>query len=172
MAVLAGLLVANVAPLDAEIRTSVRAMAVETCGDGGFLVRLAGGELVEAAAAVAATGSFSNPYFPDLPGRERFGGRALHVAAYRNPKLFVGHRVVVVGAGNSGMQVAYELAEVASVTLATRQPLAFMPQRIRGHDIHYWHTTTGFDWLPPEWLARLVGATLILDTGAYRDAVE
>ena len=70
------------------------------------------------------------------------------------------------------VQVAYELAQVATVTLATRRPLAFLPQRIDGRDLHYWLARSGFDDLPPEWLDRLLPDTLVTDTGRYRDAVE
>lgn len=121
---------------------------------------------------MAATGSFGNPYLPDLPGQDTFTGRMLHVADYRNPTEFAGQRVVVVGAGNSAVQVGYELAEIAEVSLATRHPIGFVAQRVDGHDLHYWLHHTGFDNLPPEWLARLVTATLVLDTGDYRHAVE
>jgi putative flavoprotein involved in K+ transport len=38
--------------------------------------------------------------------------------------------------------------------------------------VHHWLTTTGFDQLPPAWLVRYVGATLVLDDGRYRTAVE
>ena len=50
------------------------------------------------------------------------------MAAYRNPHDHAGERVVVVGAGNSAVQVGYELAQVATVTLATRHPVTFVPQ--------------------------------------------
>lgn len=91
---------------------------------------------MRAAGIVAASGSFANPYLPSLLGQETFTGRLLHVADYRNPKQHAGERVAVVGAGNSAVQVGYELASVASATLATRHPLAFWPQRRQGRDLH------------------------------------
>lgn len=95
----------------------------------------------------------------------------LHVADYRNPEPFAGKRVVVVGADNSAVQVGYELAQVATTTLATRQPLHFIDQIVNGLDLHHRLVSTGFDQLPPQWLARLVTGNLVLDTGEYRDAV-
>ncbi|WP_433432229.1 flavin-containing monooxygenase [Nonomuraea sp. CA-141351] len=130
------------------------------------------GDPLHAMGVVAASGSFGNPYVPALPGQDNFTGRALHVADYRDPKHYAGQRVVVVGAGNSAVQVGYELAEVAAVTLATRQPITFMPQLIGGKDVHYWHTTTGFDDLPPHWLARIASGTIVMDTGDYASALE
>jgi putative flavoprotein involved in K+ transport len=91
------------------------------------------------------------------------------VADYRDSEQYAGQRVVVVGGGNSAVQVAYELA---GVTVASRQPIQFMPQLVGGKDVHYWHTTTGFDDLPPHWLARLATGTLVLDTGDYAAALE
>ena len=99
---------------------------------------------------MAATGSFGNPFVPALPGQDRFTGRVQHVASYRNPDHYAGERVIVVqGEGHSAVQVGYELAQVAAVTLATRHPVTFHPQRRGGHDLHYWLKTTGFDLLPP-----------------------
>ncbi len=56
---------------------------------------------------------------------------------------------------------------MATVTIASRRPLQFFPQMIGGKDAHHWHTTTGFDTLPPHWLARIATGTLVLDTGDY-----
>jgi len=160
------------AGLDVDIRTNTRVTAVESDGDSGFVVHtLDGGEL-SAAALVAASGSFATPYLPALPGRDQFGGRVLHVADYRNPKPHVGERVIVVGAGDSAVQVGYELADVARVTLATRHPVVFLPQRREGRDVHYWLAVSGFDDLPPEWLAQLVPTAVVTDSGKYRDALE
>ena len=159
------------ASLDVEIRTGTRVEAVEQADGAGFVVRTVDGESIEAAGVVAASGAFGNPYLPVLPGREKFSGEVLHVAAYRDPKPYPGKRVVVVGGGNSAVQVGYELAEVAAVSLATRQPVRFVPQVHGGHDLHHWLEVTGFDALPPAWLAHFVDQTLVLDTGIYQEAM-
>ncbi|MFI7702463.1 flavin-containing monooxygenase [Nonomuraea sp. NPDC049480] len=158
--------------LDVEIRTATRVSAVESDGAGAFLIHTEAGDTLRTAGVVAASGSFGNPHVPDLPGRGSFTGQLLHVADYRSPKHYAGQRVIVVGAGNSAVQVAYELAEGATVTLATRQPIQFMPQMIGGKDAHYWHTTTGFDSLPPQWLACIATGTLVMDTGDYAAALQ
>lgn len=131
-------------------------------------MRTADGDALAAAAVVAASGSFGNPYLPVLPGREGFAGRQLHVADYREPERYAGQRVVVVGGGNSAVQVGYELAKVASVTLATRQPIVFFPQILHGRDVHHWLTTSGFDDPPPEWLARIVGTRFVMEESPRR----
>ncbi|MGX7826581.1 flavin-containing monooxygenase [Actinokineospora sp. 24-640] len=160
------------ATLDAEIRTNTAVTAVHAHDEAGFLVRTAQGETIHAGGVVAATGSFNSPHLPALPGQDRFTGRVLHVADYRNPKQHIGERIVVVGAGNSAIQVAYELADTAAVTLATHGPVAFLPQRRGGQDVHHWLVTSGFDQLPPQWLIRYVGGTLVMDTGDYRNALD
>jgi len=159
------------AGLDVEFRTSTRVITIEGRGPG-FLVHIQAGAPIAASGIVAATGSFSNPHLPVLPGQGDFDGTVLHVASYREPKAYRGQRVLVVGGGNSAIQVAHELAEHASVTLATHEPVQFLAQRRDGHDIHYWTATTGFDRLPPEWLARLVSGPLVSDDGDYSRALH
>ena len=160
------------ASLGADIRTHTPVTAVEAHGQGGFLVHTATGQSFHAAGVVAATGSFGNPYVPTLPGQDRFTGRLLHVTHYRSPHQHAGERVVVVGAGNSAVQVGYELAQVATVTLATRHPVTFHPQHRDGRDLHHWLVTSGFDLLPPEWLSHYLGDRWVVDTGKYRHALE
>ncbi|TDC04334.1 NAD(P)/FAD-dependent oxidoreductase [Nonomuraea longispora] len=167
----AGYLHSYAAGLDVEIRTGTRVQAVERDGRA-FVVRTADGQEVRAGGVVAASGSFSRPVRPTWPGQESFTGQVRHVADYRDPKDLAGLRVVVVGAGNSAVQVAYELGEVAQVSIASRRPLAFLPQRREGHDVHHWLTSSGFDDLPLEWLIHSVQQTLAMDTGDYRAAIE
>ena len=85
---------------------------------------------------ITATGYFDRPHRPTLPGLPDFGGTVLHSADYRGPGPYAGARVVVVGGGNSAVQIATELAGVARVTLATRSPLRWWPQRPFGLDLH------------------------------------
>ncbi|MEV2242244.1 NAD(P)/FAD-dependent oxidoreductase [Micromonospora sp. NPDC049891] len=159
------------ATLDAEIRTGVRVTEVHPHAGGGYLIRTDAGDEIAAAGVVAASGSFGNPYLPDLPGRSDFTGGLLHVADYRRPEPYEGKRVIVVGAGNSAVQVAYELAAHAHVTLATREPVRFLPQRIGGRDLHHWLRVTGADRLPRRILTRLIRHAAVLDTGVYRKAI-
>ena len=163
-------LVRYAARLEVEIRAGTRVHSVETSGRG-FLVRTENGPPIQASGIVAATGSFANPSIPTLPGQAGFTGELLHVAGYREPKSYAGQRVIVVGAGNSAIQVAHELAEHSTVTVATLDPVQFLAQRPHGRDIHHWTHTTGFDRLPPEWLAQLVTGPLVSDDGEYSRAL-
>jgi putative flavoprotein involved in K+ transport len=77
---------------------------------------------IEAERVVIATGHSNVPYLPDWPGT--FAGEIVHSADYRNPAPYVGKRVLVVGAGNSGAEIAVDLVDggAADVLLAVRRP--------------------------------------------------
>jgi putative flavoprotein involved in K+ transport len=158
------------AMLQVEIQVNTRVISVRDAGRG-FVVATADGRQLHASGIVAAGGSSSNPYRPVFPGESGFTGRLLHVAEYRNPAPYEGMRVVVVGAGDSAAQVANELAPVADVTLAARHPLRLIPQRIGGHDVHYWLGKTGFDSLPAPWLRKISGGSLITDSVGLRQSL-
>ena len=85
-----------------------------------------------ARAVVSATGSWARPEIPTLPGAEAFRGTTLHSAHYPGPDAFAGRRVVVVGGGNSGAQIAADLADVADVAWATLAPPRFLPPEVDG----------------------------------------
>jgi putative flavoprotein involved in K+ transport len=119
---------------------------------------------------IAATGAFSHPYLPNIKGKDQYKGRVLHSSDYRKVEGFEGKRVVVVGAGNSAVQIAFELAQVSQVSLATRKPISFSPQQILGKDIHFWFIVSGLDRSP---FARGLSTTVsVLDTGIYKEAIS
>ena len=156
------------ARFDLPVRT--RSRVGDVAWDGRtFQLALPGGDRLAARAVVAASGGFGRPHIPDLPGLTGYTGTLLHAAGYRRPEPFTGQRVVVVGAGNSAVQIAVELAEVATVTLASRQPVRFRPQRPLGLDLHYWARWSGLEALPIHRDgARSVG---VLDDGRYAAAL-
>ncbi|WP_331737471.1 NAD(P)/FAD-dependent oxidoreductase (plasmid) [Streptomyces sp. NBC_00984] len=155
--------------LGADIRTGRRVTSVRR--DGSVLeVALEGGGRLRARAVVAASGTFGRPYRPMLPGLEEFTGQVVHAADYRNPAPFAGGRLVV-GAGNSAVQIAAELASTARVTLATRGPVKFAAQRILGRDLHFWTARTGLDTAPLGRLLPRPPAQPVLDDGRYRAAL-
>ncbi|WP_432927760.1 flavin-containing monooxygenase [Microbispora sp. CA-135349] len=164
-------LTAYAARLDVEIRTGTRVVEVSAEGEG-FDITLDDGSRLAVRAVVAASGTFGNPYRPELPGFEDFTGTVLHAAEYRAPEPFAGQRVIVIGAGNSAVQIAAELATVARVTLATRAPVRFARQHILGRDLHFWLTVTGLDTAPLGRLLRTPPTQPVLDDGRYRAALN
>lgn len=108
--------------------------------DGRFAVHTSQGTLM-AHQVVVATGPFQTPVVPavDLPAHVT----QLHSAAYRNPAVLPPGPVLVVGAGNSGRQIALELAATRDVTLAVGTEPLQLPQRILGRDLFWWLTRLG-----------------------------
>ncbi|MGK9147992.1 NAD(P)/FAD-dependent oxidoreductase [Plantibacter flavus] len=74
-----------------------------------------------ASAVINATGTWTKPFWPSYPGRERFRGRQLHVADYVSAEEFRGQRVVIVGAGISAIQLLDEISHVAETVWMTRR---------------------------------------------------
>lgn len=96
-------------------------------GAHGWRLDTSAGPL-EARAVVVATGIASAPHVPELPGADGFRGALRHVAAYRGPAEGSGRRVLVVGAGNSGVDVALaHVGRAVSVDLALRDGVALVP---------------------------------------------
>lgn len=81
-------------------------------------------------AVISATGTWWRPFVPAVAWR--LPGRQLHTVDYRNPAQFTGQRVVVVGGGNSGAQIAADLAGHVDLTWVTQRPPRYLPDEIDG----------------------------------------
>jgi putative flavoprotein involved in K+ transport len=92
---------------------------------------------------VVATGPFQVPFVPPPADKLDASVTQLHSARYRNPQALPEGPVLVVGGGNSGFQIAEELAATRQVDLsiATKDPM--LPQRIAGRDLFWWLTRMG-----------------------------
>lgn len=110
---------------DLEIVTGVEVIRVEREGDSGtgsWVLHATGGRRLTTRAVVVATGRDRTPLVPDWPGLDTWTGELLHAGTYRSPAPYAGKDVLVVGAGNSGAEIAVDLAEggAARVRLAVR----------------------------------------------------
>ena len=119
--------------------------------NGGWAVRTGDGA-ISAPQVIVATGYEHVPNIPDWEGRSKFDGELAHAASYKNPDPYVGKKVLVVGPGCTGMEVAYDLAEggAEKVWLAVRTPPNIVgregPGPLAGDMIAVtlWHAPVGF----------------------------
>ncbi|MCC9196463.1 NAD(P)-binding domain-containing protein [Arthrobacter sp. zg-Y820] len=119
------------------LRGSIRFGTQITCAtedDGGWQVswRSADGEgSARFRAVIVATGTLHTPFVPEFPGT--FAGEILHSAHYKNPAELAGKRVLVVGAGNSGCDIAVDAVHhAAAVDISVRRGYYFIPKYIFG----------------------------------------
>jgi putative flavoprotein involved in K+ transport len=118
-----------------------RATAVHAAS-GGYRVELTDRAL-HAHQVVIATGPFQVPRVPALAGELAREVVQLHSAAYQKPSDLPTGRVLVVGGGNTGFQIAEELAASRDVHLAIGSRQTPLPQRILGRDLFGYLTATG-----------------------------
>ncbi|CAM5595572.1 monooxygenase [Streptomyces spiroverticillatus] len=106
-----------------EIVTGVEVSRVERTADGtAWLLHASGGRELTGSAVVVATGYNHTPHLPEWPHSSAYKGQLLHARDYRNPAPFHGKDVLVVGVGNTGAEIAADLAEggASRVRLAVR----------------------------------------------------
>jgi cation diffusion facilitator CzcD-associated flavoprotein CzcO len=107
--------------------------------DGAGWLAETGRGAFSAPVVVVATGIAHAPYRPSWPGIETFRGPIVHSSDYRNPDGFAGKRVLVVGFGNSGGEIALDLAEAkVDVAIAVRSPVQIIPRDLLGLPILIW----------------------------------
>jgi putative flavoprotein involved in K+ transport len=109
--------------------------ALEAAAGGGY--RLATGSgYYEAAQVIVATGAYQQPWTPPAAAGLGPGVTQLHSADYRNPGQIPGDEVLVVGAANSGAQIAAELVATRRVWLSRGASIRRLPRTIAGIPIH------------------------------------
>ena len=115
-----------------EIRYRVDVRRIFRDAEGWLLDTSAGS--VPAASVVVATGYDAAAHVPDWPGRAGFTGELVHATRFRTAAAFRGRDVLVVGAGNTGTEIATRLADdrAARVRVSFRTPVNIMPARVLG----------------------------------------
>ena len=123
------------------VRLNARVISLSRTSDG-FEVSAAG-EIFHARQVVVATGPFQVPFVPSAAGGLDESVTQLHSADYRNPAALPGGPVLVVGGGNSGLQVAQELSSSRRVGVSVGVKAPMLPQRPLGRDLFWWLTRLG-----------------------------
>jgi cation diffusion facilitator CzcD-associated flavoprotein CzcO len=114
-----------------HIRFNTEVTSVEPADGAGWNVALSDGGREHFDAVVVACGHQADPAHP--PFAETFGGEYLHAHSYRIPDPFRGKRVLVVGTGNSGLDIAADVCGVTEATIvAARSPVLIMPRTLFG----------------------------------------
>ncbi len=95
-------------------------------------------EVIQTKQVVIATGAFQKPFIPSIKTGSDDGVLHMHSSNYVSPNQILDGSVLVVGGGNSGAQIAVELAQEKDVSLAISHPLRFLPLRLLGKSIFKW----------------------------------
>jgi cation diffusion facilitator CzcD-associated flavoprotein CzcO len=113
-------------------RFGVEATAIERRGDA-WQTSTTAGEALRTRVVVVTTGANNHPNVPAIEGERAFAGRLLHSRDYRSAAPFAGQRVLVVGMGNTGAEIALDLAEHGvAATLSVRSPVNVVLRDVLG----------------------------------------
>ena len=127
----------------APVREGVEVFALSPGGDGGFVLRTASGN-IRARQVVVASGAYQKPHRP--AGADRLPGFIYVIDAedYANPGALPPGKVLVVGSGQTGCQLAEELVEAGREVVIACGRAPWMSRRIDGRDVVAWIVETPF----------------------------
>jgi putative flavoprotein involved in K+ transport len=128
---------------DLPVREAVGPARVEHDADSGFVVHVADGDL-RARSVILATGFQRIPVRPPPAGSLSPRVLQLDTATYRSPVEIADGAVLVVGGGQSGAQIAEDLAGAGRRVLLSTSRVGWVPRRYRGRDTLGWWTVSGF----------------------------
>ncbi len=136
----------------------VQVTPVGESGEGWRVVTRQNGQQNEAiyAGVLIANGTLSEPNMPHFPGQ--FDGEMIHASQYRHPEQFAGKRVLIVGAGNSGCDIAVDAVHHgASCDISMRRGYYFVPKYVFGKPAD----TMGGAIKLPMWLKRPIDSLIL-----------
>ena len=122
--------------LPIELNSEVRELRAE---DGRFVLQVNGAQRTSDQ-VIVATGPFQKPFVPELAEQLDPDLFQTHAVGYRRPSDLPEGTVLVVGGGNTGFQIAKELAATHKVALSVGSRQKPLPQRIAGRDLFWWLT--------------------------------
>jgi glycine/D-amino acid oxidase-like deaminating enzyme len=130
------------AAIHAPVREGVEVRAISEAPEGGFGVTTSDGE-VHASRVVLASGAYQRPHLPAAETLPTSIER-LDVSGYRNPGTLPPGTVMIVGGGQSGLQIAEELHQAGRDVVVACGRAPWLPRRLGGRDIVWWGRETGF----------------------------
>jgi len=125
------------------VREGVDVRSLETAPAGGFVARTSAGDL-HARRVVVATGAYQRPHRP--AGSETLPKHLLQIDlhGYHHPAALPPGRVLIVGSGQSGCQLAEELHEAGREVVLACGKAPWAPRLIGGRDTYWWAVESGF----------------------------
>jgi putative flavoprotein involved in K+ transport len=127
----------------APVREGVEVRSMERSRAGAFVLHTSSGD-VRADEAVIATGAYRRPHRPAAAATLPSDLLQIDVADYRNEQALPPGRVLIVGSGQSGCQIAEELHEAGREVFLACGKAPWLPRRIGGRDLLWWALETGF----------------------------
>jgi putative flavoprotein involved in K+ transport len=160
------------ARFDLDVRLGCAVRAIQPADDkrtASWEVHTIGGTW-RCRVVVVALGQFGLPVMPDWPGKETFGGRLLHSSEYVAGRAYAGQRVLVIGAGNSGTEIAADLAEqgAAYVAISIRTPPPIVPRDVLGFPVQVFGIlVTPLPARAADWIGRRLARLALGDLTRY-----
>jgi putative flavoprotein involved in K+ transport len=125
------------------IREHVAVMSVESLPGDGFVLRTSAGD-IHANAVVLATGAYQRPHRPPAAQILPAELAQIDVENYRNEQALPPGKVLIIGSGESGCQIAEELSEAGRDVVIACGRAPWAPRRFGGRDILWWVQEIGF----------------------------
>lgn len=125
-----------------ELNTLLGQPVTSVTHDGETFTAVTPSRRFRSRSLIVASGPFHTPRMPDW-STPIDGVVQLHSSEYRNPAQIRGQRVLIVGGGNSGAQIAEELATAFRVDISVKSPMRFMPATMLGRSLFWWLDKTG-----------------------------
>ncbi len=130
---------------------------------------LTNGQVFETGNVIIATGSNRSPVVPRWKGQEVFSGEIIHSRDYKNPAPYLGKKVLIIGMGNTGAEIALDLAEKdVDHYLSVRSPVNIVPRDVFGRPAQL--TAKMLDKLPfgiGKYISRISTRLIIGDLTKY-----
>jgi len=122
--------------LAVEFEREVRRVSPEA---GAWRVEFADGLVEHYRTVISATGIYGRPVWPDIPGMADFRGQIIHAHDYKHPEQLRGQRVLVIGTGPSGVDIAVAASQVAAQTAISMRSGVDLKRRYPlGLPVHAW----------------------------------